>query len=80
MPDCMYVEEISSAAKLAIKMFAGVTPEVNLGEHVICMPLPSANKALALNPRGDITKSPKQGISCPQKDLCLSKCKKMFIR
>ena len=30
---------------LAAKRSAGVTPEVNLREHVTCMPLPSANKA-----------------------------------
>ena len=34
-----------SNAMLAIKKSAGVTPEVNLGEHVTCTPLPSANKA-----------------------------------
>ena len=30
---------------LVTKRSAGVTPEVNLGEYVTCMPLSSANKA-----------------------------------
>ena len=46
----------------------GVAPEVNLRECILRMPPPSANKAeptLALNPRGDITRSPKQGFQWP---------------
>ena len=42
-----------------------VAPEVNLRERILCMPLPSVNKAeptLALKPR-----SPKQGYQWPQK-------------
>ena len=55
---------------LAIKRLAGVTPEVNLREHVTCMPPLSSNKAL--KPRGDITRSPKQGYQWPhKKDSCL---------
>ena len=46
MPACRYVEEIDSAAMLATKRLAGVTPEVNLREHVTCMPQPSVNKAI----------------------------------
>ena len=45
MPTRRYVEEISSATMLATKRSAGVTPEVNLKEHVTCMLLPSVNKA-----------------------------------
>ena len=45
MPVHRYVEEIGSAAMLATKRLAGVTPEVNLRECVTCMPLPSVNKA-----------------------------------
>ena len=45
MPVHRYVEENGSAAMLAAKRSAGVTPEVNLGEHVTCMPPPSTNKA-----------------------------------
>ena len=45
MPGCRYVEEISSAAMLATKRSAGVTPEMNLRECVTHTPLPSANKA-----------------------------------
>ena len=40
-----YVEEISLAAMLATKRSVGVTPEVNLREHVTCTPLPSMNTA-----------------------------------
>ena len=43
MPGCR--EENSSAAILATKRLTGVTPEVNLGEHVTYMPLLSTNKA-----------------------------------
>ena len=45
MPVGRYVEEIGSAAMLATKRSAGVTPEVNLRKCVTCMPLPSGNKA-----------------------------------
>ena len=45
MPARRYMEEISSAALLATKRLAGVTPEVDLRKHVTCMPLPSVNKA-----------------------------------
>ena len=40
-----YVEENSSAAKLATKKSAGVAPEVNLRGHVTCMLPQSTNKA-----------------------------------
>ena len=55
---------------LAIYTSRGVTPEVNLRECISCMPPQSSNKAeptLALNPRGDITRSLKQGYQWPQK-------------
>ena len=39
------MEEISLAIMLAAKRSAGIAPEVNLMEHVTCMPLPSVNKA-----------------------------------
>ena len=42
---CRYVEENGSAAMLATKRLAGVTPEVKLSEHVKCTPPPSTNKA-----------------------------------
>ena len=35
----------SSAAMLATKRSVGVTPEMNIREHVTCIPLPSVNKA-----------------------------------
>ena len=59
------------AAMLALYTGKGVTPEVNLRE---CMSLSSANKAeptLALKPRGDITRSPKQGYQWPHKWTCV---------
>ena len=62
------------AAMLAIYTNRGVTPEVNLRECISCMPLQSLNKAeptLALKPRGDITRSPKQGYQWPQKWACI---------
>ena len=57
------MEEIGLAAMLAAKRPAGVAPKVNLTECVTHMPPPSVNKAeptLALKPRGDVTRSPKQ--------------------
>ena len=73
MPAHRYVEEIGSAAMLAAKRLAGVTPEVILRECITHTLLPSVNKAahLALKPRGDITRSPKHGYQWPHnKDLC----------
>ena len=61
MPTHRYVGENGPAAMLVTKRSAGVAPEVNLREHITHMPVPSANKTLALKPRGDITRSPKQG-------------------
>ena len=56
-----------SAAMLAAKRSAGVTPEVNLREHVTCMPLPSVNKAahFGFEARWDVTRSPKQAYQWP---------------
>ena len=45
MPIRRYMKEIDSAAIVVTKGSAGVAPEVNLMEHVTCMPQPSANKA-----------------------------------
>ena len=66
MPACRYVEEIGMAAMLVAKRLAGVTPEVNLREYVICMPLPRL-PTLTLKPKGDVTRSPKQGYQWPHK-------------
>ena len=54
---------------LASKRVAGVTPEVNFRECLTFMPLASTNKAAhsALKPRGDVTRSPKQGYQWPHK-------------
>ena len=62
------------AAMLAIYTSSGVAPEVNLREHISRTPLQSSNKTeptLALKPRGDITRSPKQGYQWPQKWTCV---------
>ena len=62
------------AAMLAIYTGRGVAPEVNLRERISHTPLQSLNKAeptLALKPRGDITRSPKQGYQWPQKWTCV---------
>ena len=66
MPACRYVEEIGAPAMLVAKRLAGVTPEVNLRECVICMPLPRM-PILALKPKGDVTRSSKQGYQWPHK-------------
>ena len=58
------------AAMLAIYTGRGVEPEVNYREHILHMPAQSLNKAeptLALKPRGDVTRSLKQGYQWPQK-------------
>ena len=62
----------------------GVAQEVNLRERISRMPLQSSNKAeptLALKPRGDITRSPKQVYQWPQKWTCVQKksLKKIII-
>ena len=62
------------AAMLALCTSKGVAPEVNLRECILHMPPPSANKAeptLALKPRGDVTRSPKQGYQWPHKWTCV---------
>ena len=45
MPALRYVEEIGSAAILATKRLAGVTPEVNLRKLLTCTPLSGMNEA-----------------------------------
>ena len=71
--------EVTSCA-LAAKRSASVAPEVNLGECTLHSPLQKiANKAeptLTLNPRGDVTRNPKQGYQWPQKRTCV--CQKLF--
>ena len=61
MPTRRYVEENGLAAMLATNRLAGVTPEVNIREHVTYMPLPSVNKAAhsSFETGGDVTRSPK---------------------
>ena len=59
---------------LAVYTSRGVAPEVNLRECISRTPLQSSNKAeptLALKPRGDVTRSPKQGYQWPHKWTCV---------
>ena len=85
MPGSRYMEEIGSAAMLAAKRSAGVTPEVNLKECVKCMPPPSADKAAHFGfetQRRHHQKSKNRGISGPTKRthvLQILFFKKMFI-
>ena len=67
---CMWGRRL--AAMLTV--YTGVAPEVNLRERILRTPTPSANKeelTLALKPRGDITRSPKQGYQWPHKRTCV---------
>ena len=69
---CMWGRRL--ADMLAVYTSRGVTPEVNLRKCILRMPLPSANKAeptLALKPRGDISRSPKQEYQGPHKWTCV---------
>ena len=75
------------AAMLAIYTGRGVAPEVNLKECISRTPPQSLNKAeptLALKPRGDVTRSPKQGYQWPQEWTCvqqkLKKKKKRILQ
>ena len=60
------MDENGSAAMLATKRSAGVTPEVNLMSP-LCAGDEARRSTLALKPREDVTRSPKQGISGPTK-------------
>ena len=65
--------EVTSCA-LATKRSAHVASEVDLGECTWHSPLQKANKAeptLALKPRRDVTRNPKQGCQWPQKRICV---------
>ena len=56
------------AVMLALYTGKVVALEVNFRADVLCMPPLSANKVeptLALKPRGDVTRSPKQGYQWP---------------
>ena len=69
------------AAMLALYTGKVVTPEVNVRECISGMPLPSVNKAgptLALKPREDVPRSPKQGYQWYNKWTCVQQ--KCFFR
>ena len=58
------------AAMLAVKRLAGVAPEVNLRNSAQARKHASES-TLALKPKADITRSPKQGYQWPhKKDMC----------
>ena len=58
----------------SFKSLAGVVPEVNLREHVTCIPLPSAKKAS--HSGFEIKRSPNRGISgTPKRTYVLQKFK-----
>ena len=62
------------AAMLVLYRGKCVAPEVNIRERISHTPPQSSNKAeptLALKPRGDVTKSPKQGYQWPHKWTCV---------
>ena len=58
---CKYVGEKGRAVILAIKRSAGVTPEVFLRNSTWARKHACKKSTLALKPRADITRSPKQG-------------------
>ena len=71
---CKYVDQKGSAAMLTSIQSTGVTPEVNL--RITQVRKNTGEKAhrgstLALKPRADVTRSPKQGYQWPHnKDVC----------
>ena len=67
---CKYVGQSGLAAMLAVKRSAGVAPEVNLRNSAQARKHASES-TLALKPRADVTRSPKQGYQWPhKKDMC----------
>ena len=65
-----WCHQSGSAAMLAIKRLTGVTPEVNLRNSTQARKHASKS-TLALKPRADVTRSPKQGYQWPhKKDMC----------
>ena len=76
MPACRYVEKNDSASILATKRLVGVTPEVNLREHVTPTPFPSANEAAqsGFETQRRHHQKPKTRVSAaPQNELMSSK-------
>ena len=72
MPARRYLEEIGSAAMLAAKRSAGVTPEVNLREHITCIPPTTANNTA--HSGFETQRRHHKGVSvAPQKGLMSSK-------
>ena len=58
----------------AAKRLASIAPEVDLWECTLHSPAQKVNQAeptLALRPRGDVTRNPKQGYQWPPKRTCV---------
>ena len=67
---CKYMGQSDLAAMLAVKRLAGVALEVNLRNSAQARKHASES-TLALKPRADVTRSPKQGYQWPhKKDMC----------
>ena len=66
---CKCMDQKGSAAMLTSAQPAGVTPEVN--QRIIQVRQHAQGSTLALKPRADFTRNPKQEYQWPQeKDLC----------
>ena len=63
MSACKCMDEISSTAMLTARKSTGITPEVNFGNvyHSGNVYISTKVPTLVLKPRGDITRSLKQG-------------------
>ena len=60
---CRYVDQKGSAAKLTSVHSAGVAPEVNVRKSVEARKHASEKSTLALKPRADVTRGPKQPLA-----------------
>ena len=66
---CKFVDQKGSAAMLTSIQSVFITPEVNL--RITKVRKDAKSSTLALKPRADVTRSPKQGYQwTPEKDLC----------
>ena len=70
-----YVDQKGLVAILAMKLSAGVAPEVNRGIHCVHVRKHTSKEStLALKPRVDVTRSPARAIYVPKKrDWCSPK-------
>ena len=69
-----YVDENNLAVMLGMNSSADVRPEVNLREctsYILLYQMQIRLSTLVLKPRGDVTRSPKQGYQWPHKRTCV---------